>query len=152
MKRLIVAELNRVGNVTLIPEYLGRSGYPGPRTGFAEGRTYVELARVVYETPEPTVAQVKSVQRACKSLEAVGLIALGRRSYGVVVRRSPTEADYRFRANAEQRAREWQEARAEAEANATAYPVDTGYGGVITVPVEPVLVITEAGVELREAA
>ena len=38
----------------------------------------------------------------------------------------------------------------QAEANATAYPVDTGYGGIVDVPVEPVLIISECGVEVRQ--
>ena len=69
-----------------------------------------------------------------------------------MVRRLPTDADYECRAAVERRVREWREARAEAAANATAYPVDTGYGGIVEVPVEPVLIIGEGGVELREAA
>jgi hypothetical protein len=44
----------------------------------------------------------------------------------------------------------WKAARAEAKARAIAYPVDTG-DGVVTVEVEPVIVITSDGVELREA-
>ena len=84
---------------------------------------------------------MKAVQRAAKRLVEAGRIERGGRSGEVVVRRLRTEADYRCRADVERRAREWKEARAEAEANAIAYPVDTGYGGIVDVPVEPVLVI-----------
>jgi hypothetical protein len=148
--RRILAELDRAPNLPLVSGYLGRWGYPGPLTGFPEGRTYVELARAVYETPEPTDAHVKAVQRAAKRLVAAGRIETSRGSDGVVVRRLRTEADYECRAEVERQAREWKVARAEAEANATAYPVDTGYGGIVDVPVEPVLIITECGVEVRK--
>jgi hypothetical protein len=156
--RRIVAELDRAPNVPLIPAYLGRRGYPGPLTGLPESRTYVELARAVYETAEPTAAQVKAVQRAAKRMVDAGLIErLGRGS----VRRVPTEADHEYRAEVERRVREWQAARAEAEAGALDYPVDTGLGGgglfgvgsgIKTVKVAPVLIITENGVSVRETA
>ena len=151
----ILAELDRTGNVPLPDErFMGRfwSGRPGRRTGLAEGRTYVELARAIYETEDPTAAQVKAVQRAAKRLERDGHIESTRGTYGIVVRRLPTEADHRVRAELVRRAEERQEARARASAGATSYPVDTGYGGVVEVPVEPVLVITEDGVAVREAA
>jgi hypothetical protein len=147
--RGILAELDRPGNVPLRPEYLGSLGYPGPLTGLPEGRAYVELARVVYETPEPTVAQVKAVQRAASRLEAAGRIERYRGSNGVVVRRIPTDADYEYRAEVERLAREFKAARAEAKANAIPYPVDTGYG-IASVMVEPVLVIGADGVEVRQ--
>ena len=149
--RRIVAELDRAGNRHLVPELLGFPGYPGPLIGLPESRTYVELARAVYETPEPNVAQVKAVQRAATRLEAAGRIEQRRRSGEVVVRRLLTEADHRYRAEVEQRVQEWKEARAEAEANATTYSIDSGYGGIVEVPVEPVLIISENGVELRVA-
>ncbi len=96
------------------------------------------------------MAQVKAVQRAANRLVEAGRIERGRRSVGVAVRRLPTEADLESRAEVERQVREWKVRRAEAEAEATAYPVDTGYGGIVEVPVEPVLRITERGVELRE--
>jgi hypothetical protein len=68
----------------------------------------------------------------------------------VALRRVLTAADYERRAEVERRAQEWRTARAEAEANATDYPVDTGYGGIVNVAVEPVLTITENEVELRQ--
>lgn len=107
------------------------------------------MARAVYDTPEPTVAQVKAVARAAKRLVEAGQIERSRASEGVVVRRNPTKADYESRADVERRAREWADARAEAEANAIAYPVDTG-SGIEAVNVEPVLVIRDGGVELRQ--
>lgn len=143
--RRILAELDRAGNLPLV------AGWdPGPLVGLPVGRTYVELARVVYENPEPTVAQVKTVQRACKRLHADGLIELSRGSRGVVVRRVMTAADHEYRAEVERRVEEGRQARAEAEANTLDYPVDAGVGGIVNVPVEPVLIITrEGGVELR---
>ena len=41
--------------------------------------------------------------------------------------------------------------RIEAQRKATPYPIDTGYGGIVEIDVEPVLKITADGVELREA-
>jgi hypothetical protein len=147
-----VAELERAGNTPLVPDYLGRWGYPGPLVGLPEGRTYVELARAVYETPEPTVAQVKAVQRAASRLEASGRAVSRRRTGGeVVVRRVSTEADYECRAEVERRVWAWEAARIEAKRKATPYAIDTGYGGVVEVAVEPVLVIRDGGVELRES-
>ena len=78
--RRIVAELDRADNRPLVVGYR-----PGPLTGFAEGRTYIELAQAVYECPEPTVAQVKAVQRAAKRLVDAGRIERGGRSGEVVV-------------------------------------------------------------------
>ena len=49
--RRVIAELDRAGNLPFVPAYLGRWGYPGPRIGFPEGRTYIELAQAVYECP-----------------------------------------------------------------------------------------------------
>jgi hypothetical protein len=128
------------------------SGRPGRRTGLAEGLTYVELARAIYGTEQPTTAQRKAVARAAKRLERAGRIELGRGTYGAVAYRLPTDADRRIRAELVRRAEKRQEARAHAAANATAYPVDTGYGGVVEVQVEPVLIIGEDDVELRRAA
>ena len=74
----------------------------------------------------------------------------GRRSGEVVVRRLPTAADHELRADVDRRAREWREARAEAEANASLYPIDVGNGEIVEILVEPVLIIGEGDVELRE--
>jgi len=125
---------------------------PGPRTGLPQGRTYIELARGVYETVDPTNAQVKAVRRAAVRLVEAGRIERSRGGGEVEVRRLPTEADYELRAEVERHAQEWKEAKAKAEANATAYVVDaSSYSGSVVVDVEPVLVIREDGVELREA-
>jgi hypothetical protein len=120
------------------------------------------LARAVYKTPEPTAAELKAIQRAAKRLAEAGRVEpYGRSRSGVKVRRVPTEADRECRAEVERRVREWKEARAEANAKAIDYPIDTGLGGtglfgggsgIETVKVAPVLIITEAGVEVREAA
>ncbi|MBK5116507.1 MAG: hypothetical protein JJE23_06260 [Thermoleophilia bacterium] len=140
-------------NVPFTPELMGWPGYPGPRIGRPEGRTYVELALAVYETSEPTVAQVKAVQRAAKRLAAAGRVETSwhqRDAFEVVVRRLPTADDHRCRAEVERREREWKLARAEAAAKASNYPIDTGTTGIVEVAVEPVLKITADGVELRE--
>jgi hypothetical protein len=151
----ILEELDRTGNIPLPDErFVGPfwNGRRGRRTGLAKGRTYGELARAIYGTGAPTAAQLKAVARAAKRLERARRIELGRGTYGAVAYRLPTEADSRIRAELVRRAEERLAARARAAAGATAYPVDSGYGGIIEVEVEPVLVIGDNGVELREVA
>jgi hypothetical protein len=110
--RRILAELERAGNRTLpggdkLSMFPSAWTRPGPLIGMPEGFTYVELARKVYETPEPTTAQIKAVQRAAKRLVEAGRIE--RQSWrgrsrrhpcasGIVVSRIPTDADHEFRA------------------------------------------------------
>jgi hypothetical protein len=149
----VLAELDRADCRALNPLLLGRRGYPGPLIGLPERRTYVELARAAYQTPEPTIAEVSAVQRACTRLVAAGRIERSRRG-AVEVRRIPTEADRKYRAEVEREVAEWKAARAEARANAIAYPVDTGSedDGIVEVLVEPVLIIGTGGVDLREGA
>jgi hypothetical protein len=132
---------------------------PGPLIGLPQGFTYVELAQAVYETPEPSTAQVKTVQRAAKRLIEAGLIEQqSRRSDGVVVSRIPTDADHEFRARLLRQHEELQQrsaaAAAVAKRDATDYLDEGGvtFDGAGGVRIEPVFEITKDGVELREAA
>jgi len=123
------------------------------RSGLPEAFTYGELAAIAYGLGElkPTRSQLSAVRRS-----VVGLVAEGRaerdaeRRLGergsVEVRRSMTEADHELRNAALRPIRE----RIEAQAKATPYAIDTGSAGMVEVMVEPVLRITEDGVELRE--
>jgi hypothetical protein len=150
--RRILAELDRAGNMPLVPDFLGWPGYPGPLVGLPEGRSYVELAQAVYEVEEPSAANVKAVQRAAKRLVAAGQIEQRKVGGEVVLRRLMTAADHEYRAEVERQVQEYREVRAEARANASTYPIDRGYPGVIEVEVEPVLQILNGTVEVREAA
>jgi hypothetical protein len=139
-----------------------------PGSGFPAGFTYRELARLAYETGEPTPAQLSAVRRSVARLVATGRAERdhnerhfngegwhersgGGRHYtarnpgGVEIRRAMTPADHEAREKASRPFRE----RVEARRAATPYTVDTG-SGLESIPIEPVLLITEDGVELRE--
>lgn len=121
------------------------------------GLTYRELVQVSYEVEGPTGTQLAAVRRSVARLVRDGRATRGRPRRGlrgrdaVEVHRplTPAEREARRKA-AESFARAFQDRR-EAERRATPYPVDTGYGGIVDVLVEPVLQITESGVALREA-
>ena len=126
-----------------------------PRSGFPEGFTYRELATIVYTLgeSEPSRAQLSAVRRSVARLVEDGRAEreaerrLGERG-AVEVRRHMTAED---RALREIAIRPWRQ-RIEAHRRATPYPIDTGYGGIVEVPVEPVLVIGETRVALRGAS
>lgn len=119
-----------------------------PGSGLPIGFTYRELAMIVYalRESEPTASQLSAVRRVGAGLLKRGEATKSRRhTAGVELRRKPTQADRAARVEAMRPVRE----RAEAERKATPYPIDTGYAGIVEVPIEPVLIIRESGVELR---
>jgi hypothetical protein len=142
-----------------------------PRSGFPEAFSYRELAQIAYKLreQEPTKAQLSAVRRSVARLVRDGRAErersrsggswershyrTARRGHRYLspnpggVRRAMTAADHEAREDATRPFREAFEARR----RATPYPVDTGHGGVVSLLVEPVLVIREHGVELRES-
>lgn len=120
-----------------------------PRSGLPAGFTHRELAASAYGTKEPTPSNLSAVRRSVARLVDAGRAERGGRRYpGQVLIRRPLSPAQRM-AQVEARRRSMD--RWEARRRTTPYPVDTGHAGVVEVPVEPVLKITEDGVELRES-
>jgi hypothetical protein len=116
------------------------------------GRTHRELAEIAYSTAKPTEAQLSATRRATARLVDAGRAERGRRSSGAVeIHRPLTAAQREAQHEARLKAVRPFLERLEARRRATPYPLDIGFEGIVTVPVEPVLRITERGVELRES-
>ena len=117
------------------------------------GRTHHDLARIAYGVEDPSDTQLAAVRRSVARLVRDGRAERGRSRFGwVEVHRplTPSEREAKGRAD-DMFVRAFQDRR-DARRRATPYPIDTGYGGIVEVPVEPVFVIREGGVELREGA
>jgi hypothetical protein len=123
------------------------------------GLTHRELARIAYGVEEPTVPQLSAVRRSVARLITDGRAARGRERHapygqrgrgGREVHRPLTASEQHAKDQRREAAARWFVERREAERRATPYPVDSGSGGTVEVSVEPVLVITDQGVELRE--
>lgn len=123
-----------------------------PASNLPESFTYRELAQAAYATDALTSAQLSAVRRSVARLTAAGRAERAGRRYPreVKVRRALTPAERAAQDEAHKAAMRPLMERMEAKRRATPYPVDAGFDGVVLVEVEPVLRISEDGVELRE--
>lgn len=158
--QLPVAQVRAHGRVQ--PDLTDRIEAAIEKTEPEAGRTYRELAQIVYELGEgrPTKSQLSAVRRSVAGLVKDGRAERGRNRHPrgsrgrgeVEVHRPLTQAELEAKRQTREAVARALQDRIEARRQATSYPIDVGYGGTVEVLVEPVLIIGEDEVELREAA